>query len=58
MAANVAKPAGQSAPTPNGAAPIEAPTAASHFRDAMGAAQAAGTSATLEVWRLFVLLNF
>ena len=37
VAANVAKPAAQSAPTANVGAPIEAPAAASHFRDAMGA---------------------
>ena len=37
VAANVAKPAAQSAPTASVGAPIEAPTAASHFRDAMGA---------------------
>ena len=56
MAVNVAKAAAQSAPTASRAAPIEA--VASHFRDAMGAVQAVGTSATSEVWCLFVLLNF
>ena len=55
--ANVAKPAAQSAPTAGVGAPIEAPTAASHFRDAMGAIQAASTNAKFEVWRLFVSLN-
>ena len=49
VAANVAKPAAQSAPTANVGAPIEAPTTASYFRDAMGEVQAAGTSATFEV---------
>ena len=58
VAANVAKPAAQSAPTASVGAPIEAPTAASHFRDAMGAVQGARTSATFEVWCLFVSLNF
>ena len=37
VAANVAKPAGQSAPTASAGAPEVAPTVASHFRDAMGA---------------------
>ena len=36
MAANAAKPASQSAPTASAGAPEVAPTAASHFRDAMG----------------------
>ena len=58
MAANVAKPAAQSASTAGVGAPIEAPTAASHFRDAMGAVQAAGSNATFEVWCLFVSLTF
>ena len=58
MAANVAKSAAQSAQTASAGAPIEAPTAASHFRDAMGAVQAADTIATFEVWCLFVSLNF
>ena len=35
--ANVPKPADQSTPMTSAGAPIEAPTAASHFRDAMGA---------------------
>ena len=56
--ANVAKPAAQSAPTANAGAPEEASTAASHFRDAMGAIQAAGTNTTFEVWCLFVSFNF
>ena len=58
VAANVAKPAAQSAPMTSAGAPIEAPTAASHFRDAMGAVQAAGTSGTFEVWCLLALVNF
>ena len=58
VAANVAKPAAQSAPTASAGAPEVAPTVASHFRDAMGAVQAAGTVATFEVWCLFVSLNF
>ena len=58
VAANVAKPAAQSAPTASVGAPIHAPTIASHFRDAMGAVQEAGTSATFEVWCPFVSLNF
>ena len=58
VAANLAKPAAQSAPTLSLGAPIEDPTAASHFRDAMGAVQAAATSATFDVWCLFVSLNF
>ena len=58
VAANVAKPAAQSAPMASAGAPIKAPTAASHFQDAMGAIQAIGTSATFEVWCLFASLNF
>ena len=58
VVANVARPAAQSAPTASVGAPIEARTAASHFRDAIGTVQAAGTSATFEVWCLFVSLNF
>ena len=58
VAANVAKPAAQSAPMASAGAPIEAPTATSHFRDAMGALQAAGTSGTFEVWCLLASLNF
>ena len=58
VAANVAKPAAQSAPTASAGAPEVAPTAASHFRDAMGAVEAAGTGATFEVWCLFVSFNF
>ena len=58
VGANVAKRAARSAPTASVGAPIEAPTAASHFRDAMGAVQAAGASATFEVWCLFVSLIF
>ena len=58
VAANVAKPAAQSAQTVSVGAPIEARTAASHLRDAMGAVQAASTNATFEVWCLFVSLNF
>ena len=58
VAANVAKPAAQSAPTGSVGAPIEALTDTSHFRDAVGAMEAAGTSATFEVWCLFVSLNF
>ena len=54
----MAKPAAQSAPRASAGAPIEAPTAASHFRDATGVVQAVGTSATFEVWCLFVSLNF
>ena len=57
VAANVANPAAQSAPMASAGAPIEATTAASHFRDAMGAVQAAGTSGTFEVWCLLALLN-
>ena len=58
VAVNVAKPAAQSAPMASAGAPIEAPTAASHFRDAMGAAQAAGISGTFQVWCLLASLNF
>ena len=57
VAANVAKPAAQSAPTASVGARIDAPTAASHFGDAMGAVQAAGTHATFRyggcLFRLF-----
>ena len=41
VAANVAKAAAQWAPMASAGAPIEAATAASHFRDAMGAMQLA-----------------
>ena len=58
VAANVAKPAAQSAPMASAGAPIEAPSAASHFRDAMGALQAASTSGSFKVWCLLALLNF
>ena len=58
VAANVAKLAAQLAPTASAEATQLAPTPASHFRDAMGAVQAAGTSFTFEVWCLFVSLNF
>ena len=58
VAANVAKPAAQWAPKTSVRAPITAPTAASKFRDAMGAVQAVDTSATFQVWCLFVSLDF
>ena len=58
VATYVAQPVPQSAPPASVGAPIKAPTATSHFRDAMGAVQAAGTNATFEVYRLFVLLSF
>ena len=57
VAANVAKPAAQSAPMASAGAPIEAPPAASHFRDAMGAVKAAGTGGTFELCML-ASLNF
>ena len=57
MDANVAKPAAQSAPMASAEAPIEAPAAASHLRDALGAVQAARASGTLEVWCLLASLN-
>ena len=58
VAANVPKPAAQSAPMASAGAPIEAPSASSHFRDAMGAVQGAGTSGSFKVWCLLPLLNF
>ena len=58
VAANVAKPAAQWVPMASAGAPIEAPTVASQFRDAMGAVQAAGTRGSFEVWCLLALLNF
>ena len=58
VAANVAKPAAQWAPMASAGAPIEAPTATSDFRDAMGALHAAGSSGTFEVWCLLASLNF
>ena len=56
--ANVADPAAPSSPMASARAAIEPPTAASHFRDAMGAVQAAGTSGTFEVWCSLASLNF
>ena len=58
VAANVAKLAAQSALMASAGAPEVVPTAASHFRDAMGAVQATGTSGTFEVRCLFVSFNF
>ena len=53
-AGNAAK---QEAAVPEAASPgdpVEAPRAASLFRDAMGAMQAQGTNGTFEVWHLLV----
>ena len=58
VAANVANPAAHSAPMASAGVPLEAPPAASHYRDAMGAVQAAGTSGTFEVWSLLASLHF
>ena len=58
VAANVAKPAAQSAPMASAGAPIEAPSAASHFRDAMEAVQAVGTSGSFDVWCWLALPHF
>ena len=58
VAANVAKAEAQWAPMASAGAPIEAPSAAYDFRDAMGAMQAAGTSGSLEAWCLLASLNF
>ena len=49
MAANVAKPAAQSVPMASAGAPVEARSAASLFREAMGAGQAGGTNRSFEV---------
>ena len=57
VAANVAKPAAQSAPMASAGAPVEAPSAASLFREAVGAVQAGGTSSTFEVCCLHACIN-
>ena len=48
-AANVAKPVARSAPMASAGAPLEAASAASLFREAMGAVQAGGTNGSFEV---------
>ena len=58
VAANVAKPAAQSAPMANAGAPVKAPSAASLFREAMGAMRAGGTNGTFEVCGLLACINF
>ena len=49
VAANVAKPAAQSAQMASAGAAVEAPNAASLFREAMRAVQAGGNSGTFKV---------
>ena len=58
VAANVAKPAAQAAPMASAGAPVEAPSAASLFREAMGAVQASGTNGSFEVCCLPACTNF
>ena len=58
VAANVAKPAVQSAPMASAGAPVEAPDAAPLFREAMGAMQAGGTNGTFEICCLPTCINF
>ena len=58
VAANVAKPAAQSAPMASAGALVAAPSAASLFRGAMGAVQAGGTNGSFEVCCLPACINF
>ena len=58
VAANVAKPAAQAARMASAGAPVEAPSAASLFREAMGAVQAGGTKGSFEVCCLPACINF
>ena len=58
VAANVAKPAAQSAPMASAGAPVEAHSAACLFREAMGAVQAGGATATFEVCCLLACIHF
>ena len=58
VAANVAKPPAQSAPMASAEAPVEAPNAASLFREAMGAVEAGGTNGSFEVCCLPVCIHF
>ena len=55
---NVAKPAAQSARMASAGAPVEAPSVASRFREAMGAVQAGGTNGSFEVCCLPACINF
>ena len=57
MAADVAKPAAQLAPMASLGAPVEAPSAASLFREAIGAVQAGGTNGSFEVCCLPACIN-
>ena len=58
VAANLAKPAAQWAPMGSAGAPMEAPSAASLFREAMGAGLARGTNASFEVCCVPACINF
>ena len=58
VTANVANPAAQSAPMASAGAPVEAPSAASLFREAMGAVQASGTNGTIKVCCSLACINF
>ena len=58
VATNVAKPAAQSAPMASAGAPVEAPSAAALFQEAMGAMQAGGTNGTFEVCCLPACISF
>ena len=53
-AANVAKPAAVAPEVASPSNPVEAPSAASMFRDAMGAVEAQGTNGAFKVWCVHV----
>ena len=61
VAANVAKPAARAALMASTGAPValvEAPSAASHFREAMGAVKEGGTNGSFEVCCFPACINF
>ena len=61
MAATAAKPGAQAAPTASAGArvaPVEAASAASLFREAMGAVQAGGVNGSFEVCPLPACITF